>query len=243
MLRNIRPLALLAICALAAVAIPAVEPQTLAVNEARLQSRITELAKFGANPEGGVSRVAFSAADIAGREYISKLMREAGLVVRVDTAGEVERGQGDQRAEQQPVDARAGVVDVAGEHHADRERGHEQQADRGVGVDPARALHAFQHAGEADGADERGELCGNPPWARHDQPRERRGADRVRVERQPPQHDPRPEHAGEHGEQQDLDDPALDVGDGQVRAFRRQSTAPPLKPATSARVLDSIEEM
>ena len=90
MLRNIRPLALLAICALAAVAIPAVaESQTLAVNEARLQSRITELAKFGANPEGGVSRVAFSAADIAGREYISKLMREAGLVVRVDTAGNI----------------------------------------------------------------------------------------------------------------------------------------------------------
>ena len=89
MLRNIRPLALLAICTLAAVAIPAAEPQTLAVNEARLQSHITELAKFGANPEGGVSRVAFSAADIAGREYISKLMREAGLVVRVDTAGNI----------------------------------------------------------------------------------------------------------------------------------------------------------
>ena len=88
---KLRPLAVLAICALAAFAIPtaAAESQSLAVNEARLQSRITELAKFGANPEGGVSRVAFSAADIAGREYISKLMREAGLVVRVDTAGNI----------------------------------------------------------------------------------------------------------------------------------------------------------
>ena len=57
------------------------------VNDARIQQHITELSKFGANPEGGVSRVAFSDADIAGRDYIRKLMQEAGLVVRVDTAG------------------------------------------------------------------------------------------------------------------------------------------------------------
>jgi N-carbamoyl-L-amino-acid hydrolase len=60
-----------------------------AANEARLQQRIGELSKFGANPEGGVSRVAFSAADIAGREYIRTLMQEAGLVVRTDTAGNI----------------------------------------------------------------------------------------------------------------------------------------------------------
>jgi beta-ureidopropionase / N-carbamoyl-L-amino-acid hydrolase len=60
-----------------------------AANAARLQQRIAALAKFGANPEGGVSRVAFSAADIAGREYIRKLMQEAGLVVRVDPAGNI----------------------------------------------------------------------------------------------------------------------------------------------------------
>jgi N-carbamoyl-L-amino-acid hydrolase len=55
----------------------------------RLEQRITALSAFGANPQGGVSRVAFSAADIAGREYIQGLMREAGLQVRVDTAGNV----------------------------------------------------------------------------------------------------------------------------------------------------------
>jgi beta-ureidopropionase / N-carbamoyl-L-amino-acid hydrolase len=55
----------------------------------RLQARITALSKFGANPEGGVSRVAFSAADIAGREYIVRLMREAGLTVRLDTAANI----------------------------------------------------------------------------------------------------------------------------------------------------------
>ncbi|MGH8243108.1 MAG: Zn-dependent hydrolase [Steroidobacteraceae bacterium] len=53
----------------------------------RLEERIQALGRFGANPEGGVSRVAFSEADIAGREYIQSLMRGAGLAVRVDAAG------------------------------------------------------------------------------------------------------------------------------------------------------------
>lgn len=56
---------------------------------ARLERRIGELGRFGANPGGGVSRVAFSGADIAGREYVKGLMRGAGLEVRVDAAGNV----------------------------------------------------------------------------------------------------------------------------------------------------------
>jgi beta-ureidopropionase / N-carbamoyl-L-amino-acid hydrolase len=64
-------------------------PPPLAAKADRLQQRITELSKFGTNPEGGVSRVAFSDADIAGREYIQKLMKEAGLAVRIDTAGNI----------------------------------------------------------------------------------------------------------------------------------------------------------
>jgi len=55
----------------------------------RMASRLEALSAFGANPEGGVSRVAFSAADIQGREYIMSLMRSAGLEVRVDTAGNI----------------------------------------------------------------------------------------------------------------------------------------------------------
>jgi N-carbamoyl-L-amino-acid hydrolase len=54
---------------------------------ARLEQRIHALGRFGANPGGGVSRVAFSAADIAGREYIQSLMQQAGLAVRIDAAG------------------------------------------------------------------------------------------------------------------------------------------------------------
>ena len=59
------------------------------VSAARMAERIEALSGFGKNPEGGVSRVAFSEADIAGREYIKELMREAGLDVRVDTAGNI----------------------------------------------------------------------------------------------------------------------------------------------------------
>ena len=55
----------------------------------RMEERIRALSEYGANPEGGVSRVAFSDADIAGRDYIQQLMLDAGLDVRVDTAGNI----------------------------------------------------------------------------------------------------------------------------------------------------------
>ena len=55
----------------------------------RMEERVSELSKFGANPEGGVSRVAFSDADVAGRKYIRTLMENAGLKVRIDAAGNI----------------------------------------------------------------------------------------------------------------------------------------------------------
>ena len=58
-------------------------------NPERMEQRIKTLGEFGTNPEGGVSRVAFSDADLAGRAYIMDLMREAALSVRVDTAGNI----------------------------------------------------------------------------------------------------------------------------------------------------------
>ncbi len=64
-------------------------PPSFKVNPDRIEKRIHELSEFGRNPEGGVSRVAFSDADVAGRTYIKELMRAAGLKVRVDTAGNV----------------------------------------------------------------------------------------------------------------------------------------------------------
>jgi beta-ureidopropionase / N-carbamoyl-L-amino-acid hydrolase len=56
-------------------------------DSARVQAHLTELAQFGANPEGGVSRVAFSDADVTGRGYVKRLMEAAGLEVRIDAAG------------------------------------------------------------------------------------------------------------------------------------------------------------
>ena len=55
----------------------------------RMESRILTLGKFGLNPQGGVSRVAFSEADKQGRAFIIGLMKSAGLVVRIDAAGNI----------------------------------------------------------------------------------------------------------------------------------------------------------
>jgi beta-ureidopropionase / N-carbamoyl-L-amino-acid hydrolase len=59
------------------------------INQNRLWETLQKLAEFGKNPEGGVSRVGFTDADVAGRQYVIGLMREAGLEVRVDPAGNI----------------------------------------------------------------------------------------------------------------------------------------------------------
>lgn len=64
---------------------------TPAINAARLQQMLEELSKFGRRAGGsfadGVSRVAYSDADIAGRAYTLQLMRSAGLSTTIDAAG------------------------------------------------------------------------------------------------------------------------------------------------------------
>ena len=59
------------------------------MNGARVNTHLTDLSQFGANPQGGVSRVAFSDADIAGRRFMMDRMREAGLAVSVDPVGNI----------------------------------------------------------------------------------------------------------------------------------------------------------
>jgi len=58
-----------------------------------LRQRIEALSMFGRTPGGtfadGVSRVAYSDADVAGRRYMIDLMRAAGLEPRVDQAGNI----------------------------------------------------------------------------------------------------------------------------------------------------------
>ena len=59
----------------------------LRVNGARLNEHLAALAEFGKNPQGGVSRLAYSEADRQGREYVIGLMRAARLDVSIDAAG------------------------------------------------------------------------------------------------------------------------------------------------------------
>ncbi|HEX7939466.1 MAG TPA: hydantoinase/carbamoylase family amidase, partial [Gemmatimonadaceae bacterium] len=55
----------------------------------RLNAHLKALSAFGANPAGGVSRVAYSDFDKAGRAYVMGLMKDAGLDVSVDFAGNI----------------------------------------------------------------------------------------------------------------------------------------------------------
>ncbi len=61
----------------------------LRVNGARLNAHLAALSQFGKNPQGGVSRVAYSDADKASRPYIMQLMRDAKLDVSVDAGGNI----------------------------------------------------------------------------------------------------------------------------------------------------------
>ena len=76
-------LLLLPVCFSAAVA----APSSVRVNGDRISAHLMALSEFGKNPQGGVSRVAYSDADRAGRQYVLGLMRDAGLIVHIDTAG------------------------------------------------------------------------------------------------------------------------------------------------------------
>lgn len=55
----------------------------------RINRHLSELAQFGKNPYGGVSRVAYSEFDRQGRAWAMGVMREAGLTVRSDAAGNI----------------------------------------------------------------------------------------------------------------------------------------------------------
>lgn len=63
------------------------QTQGLRVNGQRIVDHLKALSRFGANPQGGVSRVAYTEADLQGREYAIGLMKGAGLDVHIDAAG------------------------------------------------------------------------------------------------------------------------------------------------------------
>jgi N-carbamoyl-L-amino-acid hydrolase len=64
-------------------------PEKRHVNGDRLRDLLVALSRFGANPEGGVSRLGFSKEDQAARGWLLERMREAGLDVWVDAAANI----------------------------------------------------------------------------------------------------------------------------------------------------------
>ena len=59
------------------------------VNQERIVQRIKALGGYGQNDQGGKIRVAFSEADVEGRNYVMGLMKEVGLEVHIDYAGNI----------------------------------------------------------------------------------------------------------------------------------------------------------
>ncbi len=63
--------------------------ETLHINAPRLERLLLGLSAFGKNPEGGVSRLAFSEEDRAARAWVMEKMKGAGLEVWVDPAANI----------------------------------------------------------------------------------------------------------------------------------------------------------
>lgn len=87
---------LTAVCAtssLADLAFAQTPPSDLRIDGDRLRQSLEALSVYGRPPGGtfadGVSRFAYSDADVAGRKFAMELMRAAGLDPRIDTAGNI----------------------------------------------------------------------------------------------------------------------------------------------------------
>jgi N-carbamoyl-L-amino-acid hydrolase len=61
----------------------------ITVNKERLENYIITLANYGKDDNGETSRVAFSDADLQGRDYVLGLMLDLGLEVTIDAAGNI----------------------------------------------------------------------------------------------------------------------------------------------------------
>jgi N-carbamoyl-L-amino-acid hydrolase len=68
---------------------PQANIKQLRVRGPRIIQHLDALSQYGKNPQGGVSRVAYTDADKLGRAYAMNMMRQAGLNVIVDAAGNI----------------------------------------------------------------------------------------------------------------------------------------------------------
>jgi beta-ureidopropionase / N-carbamoyl-L-amino-acid hydrolase len=91
MRRRAFPLALAGVVAglTGARQVAAARTQLPRVDGARLNRRLAELARFGRNELGGVTRVAYGDEDVAARAWVMDRLREARVDVRIDAAGNI----------------------------------------------------------------------------------------------------------------------------------------------------------
>ncbi|MEM7414506.1 MAG: Zn-dependent hydrolase [Gemmatimonadota bacterium] len=61
--------------------------QVARVDRARLLERMSQLATFGANEDGGIDRVAFSDANLEARDWVVELLEKAGFRTHMDLVG------------------------------------------------------------------------------------------------------------------------------------------------------------
>ncbi len=73
------------------------------VNGDRLNGHLAALSQFGKNPQGGVSRVAYSQADIDARAAVAGWMRDASLEVEIDRAGNLVGRRAGRDASAKPI--------------------------------------------------------------------------------------------------------------------------------------------
>jgi beta-ureidopropionase / N-carbamoyl-L-amino-acid hydrolase len=73
------------------------------VDGARLNRHLAELSRFGANPQGGVTRLAYSDADRQARDYVLGLMRDAKLEPRIDSAGNILASRAGRAPSRKPI--------------------------------------------------------------------------------------------------------------------------------------------
>ena len=78
-----------ALLAAAAFGMRPQQSQGARINGERLSANMSALAQFGRNDKGGITRVAYSDADLAARQHVSALIRAAGLSVRIDSAANI----------------------------------------------------------------------------------------------------------------------------------------------------------
>jgi beta-ureidopropionase / N-carbamoyl-L-amino-acid hydrolase len=100
----------IALGGLAAAAIPGqwtrglfAQQSDVRVNADRINAHLTALAEFGKNPQGGVSRVAYSEFDKAARAVVMEWMRVAKLAPMIDYAGNIIGRRAGQNASLKPL--------------------------------------------------------------------------------------------------------------------------------------------